>query len=194
MAIEEFTSNGARDFRQRYQGTYGYFTTDSGKRILVFMASVDEYKTTFVDAAGVEYTAIADKGICFEFIPLEKRLFIFEDGLCLASRRPARQWQRGICAANSRMDELSYMIGHDITFKSVKAYDTRVFANSMENLGRQPILINKMMGVSKNLGLYLYNTKIGEVVSSGNKILIRNKAFLQEVIDSTKHLNIEVNA
>ena len=64
MALEEFTSGGARDFRQRYLEVFGFFPVED-REILVRVTEVSDARMSFTDERGIQYTAYADKGVFF---------------------------------------------------------------------------------------------------------------------------------
>src|SRR5690348_12047969 len=100
--LETFQSATSRDFRQRYTGSYGFYTIPlSKKRILVYLSEVGEDTAHFLDENSAKYTAKADQAVEFEFIPVKKKLFSYNDQLYLAQRRPARMWSRGVNPQNT---------------------------------------------------------------------------------------------
>jgi hypothetical protein len=180
MALEEFTSAGSRDFRQRYLDVYGYFPTSNGD-VLVKVTSVDEHKTVFTDAKGLQYTAYADKGVMFKFIPVIKRLFFFNNDLCLAQRKPARQYQRGICHANTTI--VGIVGGYfDVGFDIINAYGKPV-----KSVGSN-CLLNDITAIYDGT-VYLYNTNIGTVF--GKHIVLSQPLFKQEVMDAVRNAELD---
>ena len=185
MALEEFTSGGSRDFRQRYLNVFGYFPTGDSE-VLVKVTEVDTTKTVFVDERGLSYTAYADKGVMFKFIPVTKRLFFHDGELCLVTRKPARQYQRGITYENTNMQTV-FGGNIDIDFDSIHSYSkSREYKGNSHNM-----LLNNMLAIYAD-GLFLYNHNIG--VITGNKARVHNPLFKQEVSDALrdKGLNYEV--
>ncbi len=187
MALEEFTSGGHRDFRQRYLEVYGFFPVED-REILVNVTNVGENNMSFVDARGISYTAYADKGVVFRFIPVNKRLFYHDGQLCYASRRPARQYQRGITHANTEFRTV-YGHGLEVDFATVKSY---VNSRDKKNAGKC-LILSDFLGITDNM-LFLYNQNIGVVY--GNKLELNTPLFKQEVMDAVKAngLSYEVNA
>lgn len=90
------------DFKQRYQGSYGIYKTDSGKRVLVNIASVQTSHVKFTDSTGGEYRANNDSGVEFEFIQVSRAWYNTPNGAILLMRRPATQWSRGVSERNTR--------------------------------------------------------------------------------------------
>jgi hypothetical protein len=104
---EEFKSDAWRDFKQRYEGTYGWYEKDNGETILVNLRSVEGSAAVFQDAAGVPYTARPDRGNMFQFLPLERSVYNTKDDVIYCYRVPQRQWKRGLCDANTSFVSLS---------------------------------------------------------------------------------------
>ena len=106
--FEKFISADAPDFRQRYQGTYGYFT-HKGKRTLCRLDKIStEGSRSFVefsDRDGLKYLLHPDSeddSTGFEFLPPKSSYFNTKEGIpLLVNRVPARQYLRGICDRNT---------------------------------------------------------------------------------------------
>ena len=111
--FEKFTSIDSGDFRQRYQGTYGYFT-HKGKKTLTRLDKIyADGRSSYVefsDRDGLKYLLHPDseeEGTGFEFLPPKSSYFNTEEGIpLLVSRVPARQYQRGICDKNISVADL----------------------------------------------------------------------------------------
>lgn len=111
--FEKFTSVDSNDFRQRYQGTYGYFT-HKGKRTLTRLDKiVSDGRSSFVefsDRDGLKYLLHPDSedaGTGFEFLPPKSAYFNTPEGIpLLVSRIPARQYLRGICDRNTSITDM----------------------------------------------------------------------------------------
>jgi hypothetical protein len=111
--FEKFTSMESHDFRQRYQGTYGFFT-HQGKKTLTRLDKVfAEGKASYVefsDKDGLKYLLHPDsenEGTGFEFLPPKSAWFNTKEGIpLLVSRIPARQYQRGICDKNTSITDI----------------------------------------------------------------------------------------
>lgn len=100
--FEKFLSNNVDNFRQRYEGTYGFYRTNDGRRILTMIRSVGQV-CEFVDANNINYTLNADSpnNIGFEFLPPRSQWYNTATGPMFVKRGARRQWQRGISAANT---------------------------------------------------------------------------------------------
>jgi hypothetical protein len=103
---DTLTSRNHVDFRQRYQGTFGFLLVDE-KKLLVNIVEVGEKQVVFVDKNKTEYYAYRDGGSIFEFIQVQRGWFNTLKGVYYLARIPARQWHRGICANNTTIHLLS---------------------------------------------------------------------------------------
>jgi len=111
--FEKFMSVEANDFRQRYQGTYGYFT-HKGKRTLTRLDKIQaDGRSSFVefsDRDGLKYLLhpdSEDNDTGFEFLPPKSAYFNTKEGVpLLVTRVPARQYLRGICDRNTQITDM----------------------------------------------------------------------------------------
>ena len=192
--LVEYKRGTARDFRQRYEGVYGFYPKSNGEDVLVYVSSVDDRVMKFTDAKGAAYTAHADQGVTFKFIPLNRKLFIYNKELILANRVPARQWQRGICQGNTRMQYVSMMFSDlPISFSTVEAYLAadkdlyKEFATKL--LTSYSGVLSPFIGWT-NGDLYVTNQKIGSIRS--DHVEVTNEFFIQEIRDCFRDLEIQV--
>ena len=177
MALEEFTSGGARDFRQRYLEVYGFFPVDK-REVLVRVTEVNDNRMSFVDERGIQYSAYADKGVFFRFIPVTKRLFIHNDNLYLAFRKPARQYKRGITYENTTFVSMSGG-NADVDFETVLSYNNSRQVRSAKNCK----ILTDFLGVYEG-SLFLYNQVIGTINDKTAYLSI--PIFRQEVLDALR--------
>jgi hypothetical protein len=100
--FEKFTAANIETFRQRYLGTYGFFTREGKPEILVQIADITDGGCSFIDESGLTYTLKSDStsDIGFTFAPPESRYYNTEKGLRLVLRKAVRQFQRGITDKN----------------------------------------------------------------------------------------------
>jgi hypothetical protein len=191
---DSLTSNNYRDFRQRYEGVFGFFSPEGKKPLLVQLSSVEETKVNFIDVLGVNYHVNVNSGIPFDFLPIERKVVnIIGDDILYACRKPARQWQRGVCSANTSITSLcvpTRRIGFGFNLVSA-VWDTPVpYSTAIEEFS---------YGVRKNVALdsrfsiigdkvHLYNTPIGSYVSGTLQII---PLFKQEVSDTVFRNNLK---
>ncbi len=184
---DTLTTNNFRDFRQRYEGTIGFFHNDL-RKILVRMTSVSDRKASFEDSKGNEFFAYTDSGVEFEFIPVDKGFYNTFAGAVLLQRVPERQWHRGISPTNTQAAFL-----YKDTFLP-KAVDIDLISDIFEDAvsidkamgdflsGKLPSLaLSKHFAVTNN-NFYFYNKVVG-TVSKTREIKLSSNAIEQEVQD-----------
>lgn len=181
--LETFQSNNSRDFRQRYQNSWGYFKTESGNRVLVIMKEISDSSAMFEDQRGAKYHAKADQGVEFEFIPVRKRLFIHEGDLYYVSRVPARMWSRGVNSENTSIVNLAAgSWGNKLSFETILSAFASDHAPVEESLGNSSFVLSDMFGVSHGT-LYVYNHAIGSWDKEKQTVSVTDPMFEQEVKD-----------
>jgi hypothetical protein len=189
--LEKFQSANSRDFRQRYEGTFGYFTNPVTKsKKLVKLTGVGDTSVSFTDKEGVKYEAVADRDLEFEFIPLERKLFLSGGHLMYVERKPARQWSRGVCDNNTRITNLSTNIPVAVNFDRIQRSmepvpDLYTQMQKIKNKSAKSVLFNSFLGVHNDT-LFLYGQAIGEADLETKTLKIREPLFLQEVLDSVR--------
>jgi hypothetical protein len=105
------TRDSINDFQQRFQGVWGWYTADN-KRLLVRVDTVDADGVSFSDINGHTYRAYVDKGVTFEFIPVRRGFYMGVDNvLYWLSRKPQRQYKRGITTDNTYFYKYSDVLG-----------------------------------------------------------------------------------
>lgn len=186
MALAEFTSAGAADFRQRYRGVFGWYPTETGE-MLVKVTGVDEQITHFENAQEHEFFAYADKGVKFKFIPVTKKVFIFEGTPVLAQRIPQRQYRRGICSDNTAFTIVQGGYGLGVSFNTVAAYVKGGYTIPKQ-LTYGSYALNEQLSVSGDR-LYVYDIPVG--IIDNNTVKITEPIFMQEVKDYLRDNNIE---
>jgi hypothetical protein len=182
---EEFTAAGQRDFRQRYDESWGFYTVPtSNARILVLM-SVGETFVDFRDQKGNKYTAYPDTGVTFDFIPVSKRLFIHDGRLLLQQRTPARMWARGINRQNTRMVNVAAQSGVRLDFDNITAAQEPEKYQHVGNIH----LLSYLFGIVDDV-VYIYDRPIGRWDDKTNRITLDEPLFVQELSDLVKKLQL----
>jgi len=120
--FEKFTSKTAGDFRQRYQGTYGFFKRGTSKtlvRLDKIVTDTSRPVVEFSDINGLKchlFIDSEDETIGFEFLPPKMQYHNCEDGVYIVRRVPARQYLRGICDRNTAINTVAdYQLPVDFT-------------------------------------------------------------------------------
>lgn len=99
---DTFNSDNIRDFEQRYVDTYGWLYREDGQRNFVYVKSHDDDAVYFSAGRGPQFSVLIDSGLEFEFIPVDRGWYASNDGhLYYLTRKPARQWRRGISHTNT---------------------------------------------------------------------------------------------
>ncbi len=180
---EGFFTHNARDFRQRYNNSWGYFTTPSNKKLLVLMNGIGDKQADFSDEDGVSFHALVDQGVEFEFIPVTKKLFVYNDTLYYIRRRPARMWARGVNNQNTMLNIVSAKEGvytdQGLTFAHIRAAFEKESFDPLQ-IGKKAYTLSSTFGVSEDV-LFVYNEKIGTV--EGENITLTTPIFRQEILD-----------
>lgn len=191
---EEFTSAGQADFQQRYVGTYGWYPTNN-KKHLVLLEEISGGELSFRDSEGTPYRAYADKGVMFDFIPLNKGVYNLQntDDVIYVNRVPARQWQRGISAANTALFSFAEQQNRTVVFKLLEDIfrDPPIDPRSlMENAKRRYIALSNQFCIADDM-LYVYHLQIGKRIE--NEFVLNSNLFEQEVKDLVKRLGLQIN-
>jgi hypothetical protein len=174
--IELFTSSGARDFRQRYEGTVGWVIGASGKKTLVNVESVRDRQVTLKDALGFDYTVAPNGTTVFEFQQVEAGWYPYKDTAAYMYRVPARQYQRGVSAGNTRIVSFTPNgLLNDINVNLETLAE--IFSGKSS-----PLVWNRNFCLSPTGELYVHRTKIGATDKTGT-IILSSDLFYQEALD-----------
>lgn len=189
--LEEFNSRGSRDFRQRYEGCYGFFKPPQAEhKLMVLLRGIQEDRLSFLDENGISMEAVADRGHVFEFIPVQRKLFLYNNRLHYISRRPARQWQRGISDNNTQVRDITRGEFVSVNFKRLQAAldDGPPKLSTLEKYCKEKVaafLISQHFGVSDEQ-VFLYNTVIGTFDKETSTITLTEPVFKQELSDAIR--------
>lgn len=130
--FEKFTRQDAGDFRQRYQGTYGYFRRGTKKTLVrLDKVDIDNNVVIFVDIDGLTYDIQADASddsIGFDFLPPKMAYHNTPAGTYLLRRVPQRQFSRGLSERN-------------ITIKTLNGQAVEVNFHSLRDVFERPLQI-----------------------------------------------------
>lgn len=194
---DSLTSSNYRDFRQRYEGTYGNFAPEGKPPLMVMLQSVEESRVNFVDSKGAKYHVNADAGIPFEFYPVDRRLANTAKGTVLySSRRPARQWSRGVCDQNTTIMNLISQRGVNVSFDTLEVlYHPNKNYNAVLqdyiNGAREGVAIDDKFCIIREV-VQLYDKPIG-VVDRTNVFTAKiHPMFKQEFTDTVKRGNLPI--
>lgn len=163
---DTLTHNNYEDFRRRYSGTYGFLESEEIPRKFVHLTGADHTAVYFTDNTRQNFHINADAGIFFEFIPVNRGWFkAKDDNLYYLQRVPARQWQRGICPANTQMFQMTAVgpVGVPLSYSRLESVfnckDNYEISNLM--LERKQFALSKQFAVCPSGVLYWYLQPIG---------------------------------
>ncbi len=183
---DSLTRENARDFRQRYLGTYGFYTT-TNKRLLVKMTEINERKVTFMDAQRNEFFAYADTKVEFEFIPVDRGFYNSQEDAVLLTRVPSRQWSRGISDNNTTVQKMGKggLIPIQLSMDLLNGIfvgspDMEMCLKQYLEGKRQTVALSKYFALSPD-GLYFYEARVG--TREGDTLTLQNDQVYQEVSD-----------
>lgn len=204
--LEKFFSNTARDYHQRYEGTYGFFTSDSNVRKLVRLARVvtddDRPFIDFVDDTGASYRLLADSDRGFEFIPPKSAWYNTSGGAAYVQRMAQRQWTRGVSRRNTQIFSLNggelRPVPVDFPYLTeIYAVDTKTDVNTLRKSGLSFALTADIAVDPKTKVLYVLNQPIGQFTETKGDVNIFNvkledKSLWQtEILDAFKRNNLK---
>jgi len=187
--IDSPTRENLRDFRQRYEGSFGWLERDDGSKQLVIVSSVGDRGVKFKlsDKDDMGYTAFVDGGSRFHFTQVPRGWFNRPDGVAFfLTRNPQRQWSRGITPANTTKFVLaSRLLNDHLTFADVEAcFNPRyVFSDYENGVGA----LSRMFAMNKT-HVYLYNRIIG---TRKGRVLEVEEMFSQELQDTVSRNTFE---
>lgn len=102
--IEQITSDNYREFSARYLGTIGFLRSKSNKKIVVSVDEITSKAVTVTDSEGVNYNLNSDTGCYLEFTQVPSQWYQpDENHIVFLTRKPERQWKRGINTENTSM-------------------------------------------------------------------------------------------
>lgn len=203
--FEKFLSHNAREFAQRYEGTYGFYKDENGKKSLVRLDSVRDNTCFFYNIRGLEFHLNADteKNIGFEFIPPKAQFYNTDIGALLVTRVAARQFSRGI---NQRNTSIRLLVkngfgNYPVDFINLeKIYQKAISpADAFKAWKETSVAISNKIAMSPmGTKVYLWDKVIGEYTKKGNHFTIKLEEPLlwrTEVTDALKALpcTFEVN-
>lgn len=195
------------EMHKKYKNTILGITLDDNKTIfMIFIGYDDNGYFCFKDLSGRE-TKLAEDTHFQVFIPNpEKGLYNSPNGLLFFQRKPLRQWKRGLNKENASIHNIEKAlrnenmigIGGSNYFDSYWPYVTSTQDNASTTLdvaltmcteeSYNSYAINRTYGIvahpQKPEGFILlhHTFHVGEVV--GNEILVANKIFKQEILDT----------
>lgn len=194
------TGLNAHDFHQRHNHTYGFFQKPSGERLLVYVKSVTGNECKFETRDGQAFTAFADAGVEFEFLPVLRGWWDRPDGRAVHFNRiPARQFQRGIARGNTELytyDDRGRCrdvpIGFDVLSDVFCPAFGAVAGISRWKEGRGVLAALGRHFAIDDIALYFHIEKIGTVLDNKRKVSLSSDLYMQEVMDAMRRNQVEI--
>lgn len=208
--FEKFTLAGASDFRQRYNGTFGYFTRQ-GKRMLTQLRTVHSDGRSpcveFIDKDDVEYKLMPDsqdETTGFEFLPPKSAWYNTDNAVpLLVTRIASKQYLRGICDRNTRVRDI-HQKNQPINFATLgRIFDSKITPREAFEIMKDSkekasgIAISPQFAVMPAGHIYCFEQVIGNttysVESDQFRVNLSQKdLWIQEVTDAFRRSKIKV--
>jgi hypothetical protein len=197
--IDTLTTANHRDFAARYSNTYGFFTTESGRRMLVYVARVDQASVKFADKDGASaaelFEARVDRGVEFEFIQVTRGYFNTSKHVYLLTRVPQRQWKRGISQENTHITILgasgrnSFGPTHEVLLAIFcgTTPPIAVLWRQFQNGERGAVALSSHFAVA-GTEVWFFDKLVG--VYKEGTIVLKSNVLLQELSDVVRRADI----
>lgn len=186
------TSDNHGDFRQRYRKTIGKYIRPEKDPMWVYIEEVSQDGVKFTGLDGETCFAVSDSGVTFEFTQVPLGWYNSSEGPMLFSRKPARQWQRGICTTNTNLQNSNLK---SVTLSLNRVSD--VFTFNKEWNGKWPWALSRFFAINEKRDVLFLNTIVGELDEGESErtiIVTKGCTVVQELKDVLRrnNLNIEV--
>lgn len=201
--FEKFLSGDSGDFRQRYEGTYGFFSDKSkGTRLLCYLERVDldasPRQVIFRDHRDVDFSIRADiqDDIGFEFLPPKSSYYNTATDVFYVERIAARQFKRGICGHNTviyRLNNLGYRPDR-VNFDALSSiFEKQISFEEAAKLfssgKRSAICLSSFLAIN-NDALYLNREPIGRVGDGKINLTESGTLFIAELQEALKNCGL----
>lgn len=195
--FDKFLRSNARDWVQRYQGTYGKYHKD-GRSVLCYLSKIDLDSDRpclyFKDSNNCDYHLYVDnaQGVEWEFLLPESKYYNTPKGVYYIQRRAARQFQRGISNNNTIVNTITgrgsipaklgfdILLAVDSAFTSVDAYDYHTKWGAVALSSQICLAATGVYVASSMIGTYTWENASPDIQLVGDA----GKMFMQEVKDS----------
>jgi hypothetical protein len=178
--FEKFLSANVDSFRQRYEGTYGFYRDEKKKRLLVRLDSISAEECTFVNADGIDFRLRVDtaRDIGFEFLPPKSAWYNTEAGAVWTQRLAQRQFSRGVTSKNLEISLLTPDRGLSamrVDFKTLSSIYERAItpALAIEALGKKSVAISSAFALDQSGVVYLFKEVIGSYKQQDKRLVFK---------------------
>jgi hypothetical protein len=178
--FEKFLSANVDSFRQRYEGTYGFYRDEKKKRLLVRLDSISAEECTFVNADGIDFRLRVDtsRDIGFEFLPPKSAWYNTEGGAVWTQRLAQRQFSRGVTSKNLEISLLTPDRGLTpmrVDFKTLSSIYEKALAPALaiEALGKKSVAISSAFALDQSGIVYLFKEVIGAYTRQDKRLVFK---------------------
>jgi hypothetical protein len=178
--FEKFLSANVDSFRQRYEGTYGFYRDEKKKRLLVRLDSISAEECTFVNADGIDFRLRVDtsRDIGFEFLPPKSAWYNTEGGAVWTQRLAQRQFSRGVTSKNLEISLLTPDRGLTpmrVDFKTLSSIYEKALAPALaiEALGKKSVAISSAFALDQSGVVYLFKEVIGSYKQQDKRLVFK---------------------
>lgn len=195
-----FVPSARDDISRYYKNTYVKFH-ETGDR-LFYIKGVNTEKVFGIDEDGNDFILYlaADKPYEVDYILPRKSYFQYENRALILLRIPAKQYQRGVSEANTKLLKLmgrGSFTTSSINFDTLKAFVGKQqfpsFTEAMKTIGEGSIALSPRFAFAcKTRGLYLDQLHIGSVARRGKMVRLFSPLFVKEVSELVKDTTYKV--
>lgn len=196
-----FTPSVSDDINRYYKNTYVKFK-ETGEK-LFYIKSVSNSIVTGMDEEGNAFELWLSEEHPYEvdFSLPRKSYFQYKDRALILERIPAKQYQRGVSEANTKM----YGLGREgqwqnfgINFETLGAFVTKQKFFSLEEVlkaekGMKSMALSPRFAVSLgDLVVYVDTFAVAKLSKKGKALIILQKLFSNELSEFAKTSNLKV--
>jgi hypothetical protein len=179
--FEKFQSANVESFRQRYEGTYGFYRDNTNKiRKLCRLDAIGNSRVDFVDKEGITYNIRVDAkhDAGFEFLPPKSQWYNTKDGAVWVQRVAARQFSRGITHRNVNASLLQKGLLRPMTVDFTilsEIFETPISASeAIKEFDQKSVAISGQFALDSASGRVLVmNEIIGDFKKDGKKFTFK---------------------
>lgn len=185
-----FNSSSHEDINRYYKNTYVKFK-ETGDT-LYYIRSVNSEVVRGTDASGTEFELWLSDEHPYEvdYILPNKSYFQYKKRACLLVRVPAKQYQRGLSANNTRVNSLTKTgsiqqieLNFDVLTEFVNKQAFPSITKAILNKAKETsiVLAPRFAYVPDTRGIYADTSLVAEVRPDDKLIVVRHPIFLPEI-------------
>lgn len=178
--FEKFLSANLESFKQRYEGTYGFYRDEKRKRLLVRLDSISGEECSFTNSDGIDFKLRPDtsRDIGFEFLPPKSAWYNTPEGAVWTQRIAQRQFSRGVTNKNLEILLLDkgVLLPQRVDFKTLGNIYERPIppAMAIKEFGNgKSMALSHAFALSASERIYLFKEVIGTYTRKENKFVFK---------------------